>query len=109
MQGSILVDRGLKSLKVDIIKNIYITKAVVYDNIWMYFISTAKEVINDCEKNKIKIMALEAFKLTGEGIQPSQEHSVDFNVNEGNWSKAIDFLSNIKDTSYLYEIWYEGY
>jgi hypothetical protein len=109
MQSSILVYMGLKSLKVDIIKNIYINKAVVYDNIWMYFIKTAKEVIYDCEKNKIKIVVLEAFKLTGEGIQPSQEHSVAFNVNEDNWSKAIDFLSNIKDTSYLYEIWYEGY
>lgn len=99
--------RGVKMS--DIIKETYIKKAIIYDNIWMYFIKTAKEVVHDCERNQKKIAALEAFKLTGEGIQPSQEHSIDFNVNEDNWSRAIDFLSNIKDTNYLYEIWYEGY
>ena len=93
----------------DIIKENYLKKAVIYHNIWMYFIKTAKEVVYDCKKQQIKIIALEAFKLTGEGIQPSQEHSIDFNVNEDSWSRAIDFLSNIKDTNYLYEIWYEGY
>ena len=93
----------------DVIKEKYARKAVIYDNIWMYFIMTAKEVIIDCEINQNKIMGLEAFKLTGEGIQPSQEHSIDLNTNEDSWRKAIDFLSNIKDTDYLYEIWYEGY
>lgn len=93
----------------DVIKEKYKEKAVVYDNIWMYFIKTAKDVIIDCEKNQKKIVGLEAFKLTGEGIQPSQEHSIDLDVNKDSWRKAIDFLSNIKDTDYLYEIWYEGY
>ncbi|WP_044478298.1 hypothetical protein [Paenibacillus antibioticophila] len=93
----------------DIIKENFLKKAVIYDNIWLYFIKTAIAVVYDCEKNGIAITAIEAFKLTGEGIQPSQEHSVFFNPGEDNWSKAIDFLSNIKDTSYLYEIWYEGY
>lgn len=93
----------------DIIKENYIKRAIIYDNIWMFFIKTAKEVVYDCEKNNKKITALEAFKLTGEGIQPSQEHSISFNDDENSWIKAIDFLSNIKDTNYLYEIWYEGY
>lgn len=93
----------------DIIKENYFKKAVIYDNILMYFIKTAKEVVSFCEKKQIRILALEAFKLTGEGIQPSQEHSIEFNVNEDSWSRAIDFLTNIKDTDYLYEVWYEGY
>lgn len=93
----------------DTIKEKYSKKAVVYDNIWLFFIKTAKEVVCDCEKDQKKISSLEAFKLTGEGIQPSQEHSIDFNSSEGNWDKAISFLSRIEDTSYLYEIWYEGY
>jgi hypothetical protein len=93
----------------DIIKEKYMKKAVIYDNIWMYFIKTAMEVVNDCERNKKRITGLEAFKITGEGIQPSQEHSMAFNVREDNWDRAINFLSSIKDTCYLYEIWYEGY
>jgi hypothetical protein len=36
----------------DIIKEKYMKKAVIYDNIWMYFIKTAMEVVNDCERNK---------------------------------------------------------
>jgi len=93
----------------DIIKEKYLKKAVIYNNIWMYFIKTAKEIVYDCELNHIQIISLEAFKLTGVGIQPSQEHSIDFKANGGNWSEAIDFLSNISSTDYLYEIWYEGY
>jgi hypothetical protein len=93
----------------DLIKENHLKKAVIYDNIWLYFIKPAIAVVLDCKKNQIKITAIEAFKLTGEGIQPSQEHSISFNVDEDNWSKAIEFLSNIKDTSYLYEIWYDGY
>ena len=94
---------------IDSIKENFMRKAVIYDNIWMYFIKTAKEVVYECEKNRKKITALEAFKLTGEGIQPSQSHSIDFSINEDSWSRAIEFLSNIEDKSYLYEIWYEGY
>jgi len=93
----------------DILKEKYRNKAVVYDNIWMYFIKTAKELIEDCEKNQKKITALEAFKLSGEGIQPSQEHSIDFIPQEGNWSKAIEFLSDDKNAEYLYEVWYDEY
>jgi hypothetical protein len=93
----------------DIIQTKYEKKAVIHSNIWMYFITTAREVVLDCEKNQMNILALEAFKLTGEGIQPSQEHSINFSPKECNWSKAIDFLANIDDMSYLYEIWYEGY
>jgi hypothetical protein len=93
----------------DIIKERYIKKAVIYDNIWMYFIDIAKEIIGYCEKKKSKIIALQAFKITGEGIQPSQEHSINFNNDEDNWEIAIEFLSKIKNKEYLYEIWYEGY
>jgi len=93
----------------DLIKEKYKSKAIVYDNIWMYFVKTAKELIKDCEQGKINIISLEAFKLSGSGIQPSQEHSVDFSPNEENWNRAISFLSVEANAEYLYEVWYEGY
>lgn len=55
------------------------------------------------------ISGLEAFKLTGEGIQPSQEQNIDFNADEENWQKATKFLENVEDLTYLYETWYKGY
>lgn len=60
----------------DIIKEKYIDKTILYGNMQLYFIKTAKDVIADCQKNNIRVMGLDAFKLTGEGIQPSQEHSM---------------------------------
>ena len=93
----------------NIVKEKYSDKAIIYGNMWLYFITTAKDVIADCQKNNVRIMGLEAFKLTGEGIQPSQEHSVGFNADEYSWQKALQFLGDVKDLTYLYEIWYEGY
>jgi len=93
----------------DRIKEKYQRNAIQHDNIWMYFIKTAKEVIKDCERSHKNIIALEAFKLSGAGIQPSQEHSIDFIPQEGNWSNALKFLSDEKNSEYLYEIWYDGY
>ena len=93
----------------DFIKEKYKAKAVIYDNIWMYFISTAIDLIEDCKNKQMNIKALEAFKLSGEGIQPSQEHSINFVPQEGNWSQAIAFLSDDKNAEYLYEVWYDGY
>jgi hypothetical protein len=90
-------------------KEKYLNQAILYENMRLYFINTAKEVIADCQKSNIRITGLEAFKLTGAGIQPSQEHSIDFNADEDNWQKAITFLENVEDLTYLYEIWYEGY
>lgn len=93
----------------DVIKEKFKSKAIIYDNMWMYFIKTAKEVIKECEINNINIVSLEAFKVTGNGIQPSQENSIDFNPNEENWNHAIGFLEVNANTDYIYEIWYEGY
>lgn len=93
----------------DIIKDKFKRKAIIYDNMWMYFIKTAKEVIKECEFNKINIVSLEAFSVTGNSIQPSQENSIDFNPNEENWNRAIGFLEVDANTDYIYEIWYKGY
>ncbi|MDD4097028.1 MAG: hypothetical protein PHP22_12395 [Oscillospiraceae bacterium] len=93
----------------DIIKEKFLTKAVIHGNIWMYSIKTAIEVVRECERNCIQINGLEAFKISGEGIQPSQEHSIDFKINDNNWENATEFLSKVKNTDYLYEVWYEGY
>ncbi len=93
----------------DVIKNKYKKKSIIYDNMRMYFIKTAKELIKDCEYYKKNILSLEAFKITGNGLQPSQEHSIDFDTSEENWNTAIDFLSDENNSEYVYEIWYEGY
>jgi hypothetical protein len=93
----------------DMIKENFQRKAVIHSNIWMYFIATAIEVVEECKNAQLKISNLEAFKLFGKGIQPDQEHSIDFDLKNGNWDEAIEFLSDEKNADYLYEIWYDGY
>jgi len=93
----------------DLIKIKFKNKAIVYDNMWMYFLNTAEEVIKECELNNINIISLEAFKISGSGIQPSQENSIDFNPRENNWDHATNFLESNANIECIYEIWYEGY
>jgi len=43
----------------DLIKIKFENKAIVFDNMWMYFLNTAEEVIKECELNNINIISLE--------------------------------------------------
>jgi hypothetical protein len=92
---------------VDIVKENFKGQAVVHSQIWMYFISTAIDVIKYCQKNNIDIRGLEAFRLSGHGIQPSEENNLWFGQENGNWEKAIEFISRDKNAEFLYEIWYD--
>lgn len=79
-------------------------------NMWLFFIKDAKNVIADCQTWNIAINGLDAFLLSGRGIQPSMEHSLWFDdESKSNYSRAIDFLSRPENEEYLYEIWFEGY
>ncbi len=93
----------------DLIKEKFKSKAIIYGDMRMYFIEIAKDVVKECEVNKRNVVTLEAFRITGNGIQPSQENSVDFNLNEENWNRAIIFLELEANNECVYEIWYEGY
>ena len=35
-------------------------------------------------------------------------HSIDLK-SDNSWDEGLEFLSNVIDTEYLYEIWYKGY
>jgi len=74
-------------------------------------IQDAKGVVSFCEENQIPVYSLEAFKITGEGIQPSLEYSIDFGEqdNENCWQSALAFLCNSNIREYVFEIWHEGY
>lgn len=75
----------------------------------MYFTKTAEDVIVLCKESRRNIQGLEAFRLSGHGIQPSQNNSIWFEENKENWNKAIDFVLKKENSEFLYEIWYEGY
>lgn len=84
-------------------------RALRYSNIWMYFNQTTIEVINFCRTENIPVFGLEAFRLSGKGIQPSIEHSVWFENKNACWNQALEFVRQDENKEFLYEVWYEGY
>ena len=79
-------------------------------NMWLFFNKDAKEVVADCREWNIAIKGIDAFLLSGKGIQPSMEHSLWFKTeSERNYSQALEFLSKPENEEFLYEIWFEGY
>lgn len=94
----------------DKIQEKYSTQAIKYHNMYMYFIKDAISVISFCKVQGIPIHGVEAFMLSGRGIQPSSEHSLWFkDIKMSNWEEVIDFLKRKENEEYLYELWYEGY
>ena len=95
----------------DLIELNFGTNCIKYSNMRLYMIQDAKEVVSFCEENKIPVYSLEAFRIFGEGIQPSLEHSIDFREqdNESCWQRALAFLCNSNIREYVFEIWHEGY
>ena len=88
---------------------IFITKALRYDNMLFFFPHDAIDIINYCLKNKIIVNGIDAFIISGKGIQPSMENSLWLKDMPDNYSKYIEFLSDPAHEHYVYEIWYDGY
>ena len=100
----------MNNTKRDTIKEQFQKEAIIYGNIWMYFIQVAVEVIERCRELNIPIHGLEAFRIQSFGIQPSQADSTWFHdKNIGNWDEAITFIESKKTTEFIFEIWYEDY
>jgi hypothetical protein len=94
----------------DHIQSIFNKTAIRRDNMWMYFIKDAVNVIKECEKELIILHGIDAFILNGKGIQPSMENSLWFKTDsKDNYKAAIEFLEREENSPYVYEVWYEGY
>ena len=94
----------------DIIKEKFSDRAIRYGNMCLYFVKDAINIIMFCSENKIGLRGLDAFILSGAGIQPNMENSLWFKpVTDENYQKAIEFLSIRKNERFVYELWYDGY
>ena len=87
----------------------YQKKIIIYDGMYLFFNSVAKDFINTCKNHNIHIDSLDAFSITGRGIQPAISNSITFSKTSNCWDEAILFLSKEENLDFLYEIWYAGY
>ena len=93
--------------------NIFLEKhkkeIVIYDDMYLFFNSVAKDFIGTCKDHNIHIDSLDAFSITGRGIQPVISNSISFSKTSNCWDEAILFLSKEENLDFLYEIWFAGY
>ena len=94
----------------DDIQKKYANCAVRYDTMWLYFIRDAMDVVRTCEARQIRVYGLDAFRLSGKGIQPSMNNSLWLEKDASdNYRKAMEHLSMPENEPYLFELWYDGY
>lgn len=89
--NNLVVFIGTYSIKVSGLLNLF-----NYENA-MKAIAIAKQ----CD---INVLGIDAFKITGDSIQPSLDNSIDFYDEPNTFKQATEFIESRKYTDYYYEI-----
>ncbi|MCL6600923.1 MAG: hypothetical protein K6T81_19635 [Alicyclobacillus macrosporangiidus] len=70
--------------------------------------SDALDVVKRCRELNIRILGIDAFKLTDHTTQPVLEHSVDFSLTQdtgkGSWFEAETFIKERFHLGLMFEI-----
>ncbi len=90
------------------LENEFSTRAIDRYGITLFEPSDAKELIQEAERRKIRILGIDSFKIENETIQPQMEHSIDYSsrnyFSEDDWSASIQFIRSKESTGLLFEI-----
>lgn len=81
-------------------------KAIHRAGIDLYGIEDAILLIKLCQKAKLPILGIDAFKIFGDKIQPSMENSIDLSLENKNYDLALNFLTDRRNLEFMYEIVY---
>ena len=73
----------------------YQKKVIIYNDMYLFFNGVAKDFIRTCKNYNIHIDSLDAFSITGRGIQPAISNSISFPKTSNCWEEAILFLCRI--------------
>jgi hypothetical protein len=78
-------------------------KAIVRGGLLLFSKNDAVQFVWECQKENIKILGIDSFKIIADKIQPSLENSCDFSkTNETkNYDKAVDFITKRSDEFYF--------
>lgn len=74
----------------------FMKRAVVRGGIIMLLPKVAIDLINECEKQSIKISGIDGFYLTSESTQPSMEDSMDLSayIENNNFREVYEIARN---------------
>jgi len=70
----------------------YIANAKTTGGVVTFSPSIALEIVNDCKMKQINILGIDGFSITEKGIQPLQEHSMDYTAS---WSRKLLETSDV--------------
>jgi hypothetical protein len=78
-------------------------KAIIKGGLMLFTKADAVQFLKECQKQNIKILGIDSFKIIGEQIQPSMDNSIDFSTTgeAGNFSKAEEFIITRSDEFYF--------
>jgi hypothetical protein len=84
----------------------FLIRAIKRGGIYMFSKSDAIEFVNECKKENIAILGIDAFLLRVNSTQPSMNNSIDYSMqpyNEDIYRIAIDFLA-ARDEQFYFDI-----
>ena len=90
-------------MKLNKIEQQFAQKGIIHGGIFLLEAKDAIDFIDECQKQHIRLLGVDAFYLTKAKIQPSLEHSVDFTAslyheeNLSNYDVARKIIDAAKD------------
>ena len=80
--------------------------AINYNGLSLYFYRDAMKIVNECQKKSIKILGLDSFRITAQGIQPFQEFSFDYSnlKKTETWNAIKRDLNRLSESEFVFEI-----
>jgi len=85
------------------IEQLFAARAIIRPGTFLLKANDAIDFLNECQKQEIRILGVDAFYLTHEKIQPSLMHSVDFTtlhrheINMSNYGDARKIIEAAKE------------
>jgi hypothetical protein len=68
----------------------------------------AYRMVRRAEEEKVRVLGIDAFTLSGGSIQPSMEHSIDYSVrstvSESDWNEAATFIQKKALLGFHFEV-----
>ena len=86
------------------------SKAIIRGGLLLFRPADAVDLIRKCSEEKLGILGLDGFLITGNSTQPLMEHSVDFSSksrtisSQGYWQAAEEFLCQKQSSGLLFEV-----
>jgi len=61
-------------------------------------------IIKDCKENNLRVLGIDAVKITDTYTQPFMDHSVDYSDMPDIWDEAIEFIESRKHLDLWFEV-----